>query len=59
MSRSYRHSMWLSKFTRLDEYDEPDSKHTQKYYKQAANRIERHVENCEVKQWNYKRQQKS
>lgn len=38
----------LAKFTRLDEYNEPDAKHTQKYYRKHANRYERHVANNHV-----------
>ena len=33
----------LDKFTRLDELDEPNSKHTKKYYHKQANRFERHT----------------
>ena len=33
----------LDKFTRLDELDEPNSKHTKKYYRKQANRFERHT----------------
>lgn len=40
----------LSKFTRLDEFDNPEAKHTRKYYQQHANRFERHVANNQTKQ---------
>lgn len=40
----------LAKFTRLDEYDEPDAKHTRKYYRKRANQYERHVANHHVRQ---------
>lgn len=40
----------LAKFTRLDEYDEPNAKHTRKYYRKQANQYERHVSNHHVRQ---------
>lgn len=33
----------LDKFTRLDELDDYNSKHTRKYYRKQANRFERHT----------------